>query len=121
MTKAKSYPTLQGQSLYSRVVYYEVKISAENQQQADVIMNSLLEKKLATGGQFVTAPARFLWKGEVTDMDYVTINAYTTEAQKHALIEDVRTTSVEEVPMITFVTPDHLNEELRDWINKTLG
>ncbi|HEY1645918.1 MAG TPA: hypothetical protein VGF75_06135 [Candidatus Saccharimonadales bacterium] len=47
--------------------YYEVKISAENQQQADTILNSLLEKKLVTGGQFLVAPARFLWKGKVNN------------------------------------------------------
>lgn len=40
--------------------YYEIKISAENRQQADVILNSLLDKKLVTGGQFISAPARFL-------------------------------------------------------------
>ena len=102
------------------VIYYEVKISAENQEQADVIMNSLLEKKLATGGQFMSAPARFLWKGKVTDMEYVTIHSYTTDAQKQALIEDVRKTSVEEVPMITFVAPQDINQELRDWIDRTL-
>jgi uncharacterized protein involved in tolerance to divalent cations len=103
------------------IIYYEVKISSENQEQANTIMNSLLEKKLATGGQFVKAPARFLWKGKVTDMDYVTINAYTTDTQKQALIEDVRKTSVEEVPMITFVAPQDINKELRDWIDGTLN
>ena len=101
--------------------YYEVKISAENQEQADTILNSLLEKKLATGGQFIKAPARFLWKGKVTDMDYVTILSYTTDAQKNALIEDVKKTSVEEVPMITFVAPQDMNKELRDWIDETLN
>jgi uncharacterized protein involved in tolerance to divalent cations len=101
--------------------YYEVKISAENQAQADAILNSLLEKKLATGGQFITAPARFLWKGAVEDMqEYVTITSYTTETHKDALIEDVRSTSAEEFPMITFVAPDDLNQELRDWIDGTL-
>lgn len=101
--------------------YYEVKISAENQEQADTILNSLLEKKLVTGGQFTIAPARFLWKGEVNDMkEYVTITSYTTDKHKEAVIEDVRITSIEEVPMITFVAPDDLNQELRDWIDGTL-
>lgn len=103
-------------------VYYEVKISAENQAQADVILNSLLAKKLVTGGQFVVAPARFLWKGKVIDMaEYVTIISYTTDKHKQAVIEDVRKTSAEEVPMITFAAPDDLNQELRDWIDRTLG
>jgi uncharacterized protein involved in tolerance to divalent cations len=102
--------------------YYEVKISAENQAQADTILNSLLEKKLVTGGQFIIAPARFLWKGVVQDMQaYITITSYTTDAHKDALIEDVRSTSAEEVPMITFVAPNDLNQELRDWIDRTLG
>lgn len=102
-------------------IYYEVKISAENQEQADKILNSLLDKKLVTGGQFIKTPARFLWKGEVTDMDYVTITSYTTDAQKQTVMEDVRKTSQEEVPMITFVAPNDMNKELRDWIDRTLA
>ncbi|HJQ09184.1 MAG TPA: hypothetical protein VJ836_06915 [Candidatus Saccharimonadales bacterium] len=43
--------------------YYEVKISAENQDQTDTILNSVLKKRLVTDGQFVGTPARFLWKG----------------------------------------------------------
>ena len=101
--------------------YYEVKISAENQAQAEVILNSLLERKLVTGGQFMVASARFLWKGKINDMkEYVTVTSYTTDKHKQAVIEDVRKTSAEEVPMITFVAPNDLNQELRDWIDSTL-
>lgn len=102
-------------------LYYEVKISAENQEQADTILNSLLEQRLVTGGQFINAPARFLWKGKVQDMDYVTITSYTTDKHKNSVIEDVRKTSAEEVPMMTFVLPDDMNQELRDWIDQTLA
>lgn len=49
--------------------YYEVFISAETRAQADKILNSLLAKKLATGGQFLQSPARFLWKGEVEEIE----------------------------------------------------
>src|SRR4051812_7052996 len=99
--------------------YFEVKISAENKVQADTILNSLLEKKLVTGGQFIIAPARFLWKGKIQDMqEYIIITSYTTDKHKEAVIEDVRNTSAEEVPMITFVAPDDLNQELREWIDR---
>lgn len=101
--------------------YYEVKISAEDREQADVILNSLLEKKLVTGGQLIESPARFLWKGVVQDMNYITITSFTTDQHKDAVIEDVRNTGAEEVPMITFVTPDDLNKELREWIDETLA
>ncbi|HVQ44157.1 MAG TPA: divalent cation tolerance protein CutA [Candidatus Saccharimonadia bacterium] len=102
-------------------IYYEVKISAENQGQADKIVDSLLEKKLVTGGQFIVAPARFLWKGKVENMDYITITSYTTDRHKDGVMDDVRRTTAEDVPMITFVAPDDLNQELRDWIDKTLA
>ncbi len=115
-----SNPTLSAKKLMN-TLYYEVKISAEDQQQADVILNSLLEKKLVTGGQFLKAPARFLWKGQITDMDYVTILTYTTDKHKDAVMGDVRKTSAEEVPMMTFTLPDDINVELRDWIDQTLG
>ena len=101
---------------------YEVKISAENQSQADTILNSLLKQKPVTGGQFIVAPARFLWKGEITDMaQYITITSYTTEKHKAAIVEDVRNTSVEEVPMITFTAYDEVNRELGEWIESTLA
>lgn len=103
------------------MTYYEVKISAENQEQADIILGSLLEKRLVTGGQFIVAPARFLWKGEIENMEYVTITSYTTGKHKEAIMEDVRKTSVEDFPMITFVAPYDLNQELRDWIDETLA
>lgn len=102
-------------------LYYEVKISAENQEQADKILNSLLDKRLVTGGQFIHAPARFLWKGKVQDMEYVIITSYTTDEQKDAVMEDVRKTSAEEVPMMTFTLPNDINVELRNWIHETLA
>jgi uncharacterized protein involved in tolerance to divalent cations len=101
-------------------IYYEVKISAENQEQADIILNSLLEKKLVTGGQFIVFPARFLWKGKVENMSYITMTSYTTDNHNEAVMADIRETSIEEVPMITFVAIDDLNEELKNWIDKTL-
>lgn len=103
-------------------MYYEVKISAENRQQADTILNSLLDKKLVTGGQFLKADARFWWKGKITDMPgYITITSYTTDKLKEAIVADVRTTAEEEVPMITFVVIDELNSELQAWIDTTLS
>ena len=102
-------------------LYYEVKISAENQEQADKILNSLLDKKLVTGGQFISAPAKFLWKGKIQNMDYTTITTYTNDRNKNSVIDDVRKTSAEEVPMMTFTLPDDINKELRDWIDETLA
>lgn len=100
--------------------YFQVQISAENKEQADQILNSLLDKKLITGGQIINAPARFLWKGKITDMDYYSITSFTKEVHKEAIIEDVKKNSIEEVPMIQFISFEG-NSELTDWIDKTLS
>src|SRR6185312_1716119 len=101
--------------------FYQVYISAENKEQADTILNSLLEKKLVTGGQFLQAPARFLWKGEISNMaEYVTITSFTIETHKPAVIEDVKKTSVEEVPMVQFIEFEG-NPELEKWIEEILS
>jgi uncharacterized protein involved in tolerance to divalent cations len=99
--------------------YYEVFISAETQEQADKILNSLLEKKLATGGQFLQSPARFIWKGGIQEMQYLTITSFTIASKKELLIQDVETTTKEELPMIRFV-PIEIKVKLAEWIMKTL-
>ena len=100
-------------------MYLQVTISAENKEQADAILNSLLEKELVTGGQLINAQARFLWKGNIINMDYYTIWAFTMEKHKQAIIDDVKKTSVEEVPMVWFTTIDG-NIELLNWIKQTV-
>ena len=98
--------------------YLQVYISAENKEQADIILNSLLEKKLVAGGLFINAPARFWWKGKIADMDYYNISAFTVQKHKPTIIADVKSTSVEDVPMIWFVEFDG-NEELLRWIDES--
>jgi uncharacterized protein involved in tolerance to divalent cations len=100
--------------------YLKVEISAETKQQADDILNSLLAQKLVMGGQVIESHARFLWKNEVVDMNYVTITSFTTEHHKQAVTQGVRKISVEEVPMIVFLPMDG-NAELLAWIDETLA
>lgn len=99
---------------------YEVFISAETQEQASAILDALIAKKLATGGQFIAAPARFLWKGAVVDTDYITITSFTTSNKKATLIAEVERVSAEEVPMVR-LTPIEANPKLAAWISDTLG
>lgn len=100
--------------------YLQVYISAENKNQADTILNSLLTKKLVAGGLLLSGPSRFWWKEEIVSMDYYNISAFTIEKHKHTIIEDVKKTSVEEVPMVWFVAFEG-NEELLKWIDDILS
>ncbi len=100
--------------------YLKVEISAETKANADEILNLLLDKKLVTGGQFIHAPARFLWKGKIEDIDYFTITSYTLEKHKEAIIQETKKVSIEDFPMITF-TPFDCNSELQKWIEETVS
>lgn len=100
--------------------YLKVEVSAETKKNADEILNAFLYKKLVTGGQFIHAPARFLWKGKVEDIDYFTITSFTLENHKEAISSETKKISIEEFPMITF-TPFDCNVELKRWIEETVG
>jgi len=100
--------------------YLQVWISAEDKKQADDILNTLLKKKLVAGGLMLSAPARFWWKGEIVDMNYYNISAFTVQKNKKAIISEVKKVSVEEVPMVWFVAFEG-NKELLEWIDKSLG
>ncbi len=99
--------------------YLQVYISAENREQADNILNSLLEKKLVAGGLLLNAPARFWWKGKITNMNYYNISVFTKADHKQAIIDDVRKSSVEEVPMVWFIKFEG-NEESLKWIDSVI-
>ena len=97
----------------------KLEVSAETKEQADDILNALLNQRLITGGQIINAPARFLWKGKINNMDYYTITSFTLEKHKAAIIAEVKKVSIEEVPMITLLSMDG-NVELLTWIKDTV-
>lgn len=45
----------------------------------------------------------------------------SAEDQEQAVMKDVRKTTVEDVPMMTFTAPNDMSQELRDWIDQTLA
>ncbi|OGK18101.1 hypothetical protein A2866_02935 [Candidatus Roizmanbacteria bacterium RIFCSPHIGHO2_01_FULL_39_8] len=99
--------------------YFQVFISAEDRKQADKILDSLLRKKLVAGGLLLSGPSRFWWKGKIVDMNYYNISTFTQENYKEKIIEDVKKISVEEVPMIWFITMEE-SKEFINWIDKSL-
>ncbi|MDP2593470.1 MAG: divalent cation tolerance protein CutA [bacterium] len=99
--------------------YYQVLISAENKEQASSILDSLLQKKLILGGPILEGPAKFWWKGEIVEMPYCYILTYTKANLKEKITQEVNQTSVEEIPMISFI-PFEGNDKLLRLIDETL-
>src|SRR3989344_7763670 len=101
------------------MIYYQVLISAEDKEQAKVILDALLAKKLVLGGPVLEGPAKFWWKGEITEMDYAYILTYTTEELKQSVVDECERVSEEEIPMISFI-PFEGNKKLLQLIDDTL-
>jgi len=99
--------------------YLHVLISAENKEQADLILDALVVKKIVSGGLISHGPARFWWDGEITEMDYYNISTFTVTANRNALIEEVERVSVEEVPIVAISAMDG-NKKFLDWISSSI-
>lgn len=99
--------------------YYQVLISAEDNKQANIILDVLLEKKLILGGPVLKGPAKFWWKDEIVKMDYCYILTYTKSKLKEEVIEEVGKVTREEIPMISFI-PLEANRKLEQLLDHTL-
>jgi uncharacterized protein involved in tolerance to divalent cations len=100
--------------------YYQVLISAETKEQAEKILDALLERKLVIGGPILEAPAKFWWKGKIVAMNYAYIMTYTLQRLEEEIIRTVEEVSDEEVPMVSLI-PIETNAALRSLINETIG
>lgn len=104
----------------SKSKYVRVLVSAENSEQANTILDALLQKKLVAGGMITEGPAKVWWKGKVVEMEYYNISVLSKEKHKDSIITTVKQMSVEEVPMIAFFTLDG-NIELLTWIDASVA
>ena len=100
--------------------YYHVLISAENVEQANGLLDALLEKKLIFGGPVLTGPAKFWWKGKICAMNYSYILTYTREDLKEDMIKVAEATSKEEICEISLM-PLEGNEALIKLLDTTFA
>ena len=101
-------------------MFLKVEVSAETKDQANEILNVLLDRKLVAGAAIIDAPSKFWWKGKLEEMTYYTISGFTLDSNKKAIIEVVEVLSKEEVPMIWFFEMDG-NKKLLDWVSESLS
>lgn len=101
------------------VDFYKVEFSAETIADARTILDALLGAQLVTGGQFIESPARFMWKGNVVELNYVITTSYTTSANLDAISALVERVSKEEVPVVAFVALE-VNTKFGAWIATTV-
>lgn len=99
--------------------YYELKISVPTQNEAKLITQKLLEKKLIACGKISSENSMYWWKDKIYDEDYFNILAYTIEAKKDEIITYIKKIHSDEVPAITFTKIEFANTDFLEWIKET--
>ena len=98
--------------------YYRTLISAESEDDARQILTSLIKSKLVAGGMISNDPSIFRWKGEIIEMKYYNISAFTVSSNVEKIKEEVKKLSKEEVPIIAFFKIYSANEKFLSWIKE---
>lgn len=98
--------------------YKQILISAENVEQANVILDALLIKKLIFGGPILQGPAKFWWKGEICEMNYAYILTYTREDLVIEMTACAEKASHEDVCMISVIDFE-ANQALEKLLDET--
>lgn len=100
--------------------YLHGYISAKSKNEADIILDSLLRKKLVAGGLITHGPSRFWWKGKIVNSNYYNISVFTKDIHKQTIIDDVLENSAEETPMVWFIELEG-NKDLLTWIDSSVS
>ena len=88
------------------VEYYQVWFSAETEEQAKDILNTLTKLKLIVGGTILNGPSHFWWKGKEIDMDYFYVMGFTIGKNRESIEKEYAKVSKEEIPMASFIKMD---------------
>lgn len=100
--------------------YHHVLINAENVEQANMILDALLKKKLIFGGPVLQGPAKFWWKGEICEMNYAYILTYAPVKNKDEMIVAAEAASAEEICMVSCM-PFEGNAALEKLLDETFA
>jgi len=96
--------------------YLKVELAATSREEAEMFLNTLLEKHLVAGGHIIPGETRHWWNGKIDVAQYYYVTGYTHSQHRGAIISEVEKLSVEEVPGIVFFEIDHANKDFLEWI-----
>ena len=97
------------------IKFCQVLINCVSKEEADKVLDILLEKRLIAGGLITHGPSRYHWKGKIDEHEYFTISAFSLQQNKQKIISEVRKLHSDETPVIAFLEIDG-NEDFLKWI-----
>lgn len=100
--------------------HYRALISAPSKEEANVILDNLLTKKIVAGGLITHGPSRYWWEGNIDETEYYNISTFIPARNKETLIEEVRATSSDETPIVALFVMEG-SQDFLDWVDSSVA
>lgn len=95
--------------------FCQVLINCPAKEEADKILDMLLEKRLVAGGLITHGPSRYHWKGNIEKGEYFKISAFSLFKNKQKIVSEAKKLHSDETPVMVFIEIDG-NEDFLKWI-----
>jgi periplasmic divalent cation tolerance protein len=95
---------------------YRVLISATSEDEATLIVDTLVKAKIIAGGLITSGKSRYWWENKIVEKVYFNISAFTQLSMKDNLIKQVKRIHSDKTPIIAFFKIDYGNEEFLNWV-----
>ena len=97
--------------------YCLVQINAPSREEADRIIEKMLQKHLIAGANITETPSKYWWKGKIESHKYFSILAYSLSRLKERIISETHKVHSDETPAIVF-WPIDANKDFLEWIDE---
>ena len=98
--------------------YFRGIISATSEEEAQQILNMLLEKKLIAGGLISNGMSNHWWEGKIDKEIYYNISVFTISENKEKIVDLVEKNSKDNTPGVIFFKIDYANDKFLRWISE---
>lgn len=100
-------------------MHCRVRISATSKEEANIISQTLVKKKLVAGTMIYSGICHYWWEGKIIEKTYWNIGAFSLMKHKQAIIEEVAKLHSDKCPIIAFNAIDGNDEFLR-WVRESV-
>ena len=98
--------------------YLRVIISATSEEEANKILEMMVNKHLAAGGKYTKGDSIFWWEDKIDRKPYYDISAFTLKNKKEEIISEVEKIHSDKVPVIHFYKIDYGIKDFLKWIEE---
>lgn len=102
-------------------IYYIVTTLCDKQEIADRISKTLMEKRLVVGSQISKVISDYWWGGKIETKEEFKLEFKTRSDKINEIIEVIKSIHDYQIPAISRTEIQCLTEDMKKWINESLG